>query len=76
MDFLQTSRLRIAMDHDTEELIALLCTRIAMIMEDASDVAIELGSATASARPEQLRQLERAAGQVRDLVQAVLALED
>lgn len=32
------------MDDETQELITLLCTRIGMIMEDASVVALTIGS--------------------------------
>jgi hypothetical protein len=63
------------MDDDTAELITQRCTRIGMIIEDVSDVALTLGKANAEHRAKSLRQLERASEQINCLVQAVLVLE-
>jgi len=63
------------MDDDTAELIAQLCTRIGMIMEDVSDMALTLGKADAGHRAKSLRQLERASEQISRLVRAALVLE-
>lgn len=76
VDFAGQSRLRVAMDEDTDDLIAQLCTRAAMIMEDISELALTLGKADADHRSEALRQLERASNRISHLVQAALALED
>ena len=45
MDLCAVSGLGAGMDQDTAELITQLCTRAGMIMEDASAMALTIGSA-------------------------------
>jgi hypothetical protein len=63
------------MDDDTAKLIADLYTRVGIIMEDVSIVALTLGSAAAIDRSESLKQIERAADQISKLMQAARALD-
>ena len=75
MDFVRQARLRAAMDEDTLELTARLCTRIGMIMEDASVIALTIGAASEADRMEALAQLDAASGRISDLVRAVRAVQ-
>lgn len=75
MDFVCEERLRAAMDEDTLELTARLCTRIGMIMEDASVIALTLAAASGADRMEALAQLDAAAGRINDLIRAVQAVQ-
>lgn len=61
-------------DDETQELIALLCTRIDMIMEDASVVALTLGSRDQNARLTAMAELDVAAEQIDRLVKAAQSL--
>ena len=63
------------MDEDTLELTASLCTRIGMIMEDASVIALTLAAASEADRMEALAQLDAAAGRISDLVRVVWAVQ-
>ena len=62
------------MDEHTSELIAQLCTRIGMIMEDASVVALTVGGLTVKERDDAIAALEAAAERISALVAAVKAL--
>jgi len=59
---------------DTEELIVLLCTRIGMIMEDTSVVALTIGSLPRSERSEALAELRQATTAIHRLMEAALAV--
>ena len=63
-----------AMDEHTNELIAQLCTRIGMIMEDASVVALTVGGLTVKERDDAIAALEAAAERISALVAAGKAL--
>ena len=63
-----------AMDKDTSELIAALCTRIGMIMEDTSVVALTVGGLTGKERNDAVAVLEAAAERISALVATVTAL--
>lgn len=62
------------MDDETQELIIQLCTRIGMIMEDASVVALTIGSRDQDARMAAMTELEVAADQIGRLVKATQSL--
>jgi len=64
------------MDDDTAELIALLYTRIGMIMEDASVTALTLGGPRSGFSEEVLVELERAVGTILSLLAAAQALSE
>ena len=62
------------MDEDTAELASRLCTRIGMIMEDASVVAVTIGSMDEAERFDAIVRLERDARRIDLLIGAVRAL--
>ena len=62
------------MDEDTSELTAQLCTRIGMIMEDASVVALTMGGLVGVERNDAIVVLADAAERINALVAAVKAL--
>ena len=62
------------MDDDTDNLIAQLCTRIGMIMEDASPVAIGFGAMTAAERRAAVTEISVAAAQISAICEAVEVL--
>ncbi len=62
------------MDDETQELIKLLCTRIGMIMEDASVVALTIGSRDREARLSAIAELNISAEQIGRLVKAIQSL--
>ncbi len=62
------------MDDDTDNLIAQLCTRMGMIMEDASPVAIGIGAMDHAQRRTALTDLSDAAAQIAAISKAVEAL--
>ena len=76
VDLLGKPSLVHGMDEDTAELVSHLCTRIGIIMEDASVVALTLGSSDAEQRADGLQQLERSASQISRLLQAALVLHE
>ena len=59
---------------DTEELVVLLCTRIGIIMEDASVEALTIGSLPQSERSETLARLRRATVAIHRLMEGAVAL--
>lgn len=65
----------IAMDQDTANLIAALCTQAGMIMEDIVDEALTMGRIGAAERTGRLQQLKRASDKIGTLVDAALALD-
>jgi len=64
-----------AMDQDTANLIAALCSRAGMIMEDVVDDALSMGRFNAAERTARLQQLKRASDKIGTLVDAALALD-
>jgi hypothetical protein len=62
------------MEDTTQELVILLCTRIGMIMEDASVVALTIGSRDQNARLAAMAELDVAAEQIGRLVKATQSL--
>ena len=64
------------MDDDTTDLIARLCTRVGMIMEDASVIALTVSGIEPSNRQAAIDELEGAARQINALVAAARALLD
>ena len=62
------------MEDETQELIILLCTRIGMIMEDASVVALTIGSKDRGARATTINELNIAAEQIDRLIKATESL--
>jgi len=76
MDLAAPLRLRHAMDDDTDGLIALLCTRIGAIMEDASVVVLTIGHCEPGQRGAALPDLEQASARISALLGATKALLD
>ena len=76
MDFQNVSWLRAAMDEDTIDLIVALCTRIGMIMEDTSVIALTLRGATEIQRHEAVADIKAASDYIAALVGAVQVLRD
>jgi hypothetical protein len=64
------------MDDDTTDLIARLCTRVGMIMEDASVIALTISGSEPGDLPLAIDELEGAARQIKALVAAARALLD
>ncbi|HET9645611.1 MAG TPA: hypothetical protein VFP68_20150 [Burkholderiaceae bacterium] len=63
------------MDHDTEDLVVQLSTRIGMIMEDTSMLALTVRGMDPVGRRAALRKIEQAAGRIHALVAAANALK-
>jgi hypothetical protein len=59
---------------DTDELVALLCTHIGMIMEDAGYVALTIGSLSGFERSKAIAKLHNAARTAERLMEAVRAV--
>jgi hypothetical protein len=64
------------MDDDTADLIARLCTRVAMIMEDASVIALTMSEIEPGNRQVAIDELEGAAKRTNALIAAARALLD
>jgi threonine synthase len=62
-----------AMDEDTLEVIQALCTRVGMIMEDASAEALMMRAVGVTATSEKLAQLARAVEAIATLLFAAQA---
>lgn len=62
------------MNDETRELIILLCTRVGMIMEDASVMALAIGSRDQDERLAAIAELEVTVEQIRRLVKAAQSL--
>lgn len=74
VDFMAQSRRGRAMDDDTRELIAQLFTRVGMIMEDASPVALLAGSGDQASLKVAIAAIEQAAEKIAALASAIRAL--
>ena len=74
LDFLAWSRRVVSMDEHTDDLIPQLCTRIGMIMEDASVTALPIVGKSPTDRLAVIEELEGAAKRIDALVAAVRAL--
>lgn len=61
---------------DTADLIAALCTRIGMIMEDTSAVALAISGMNEHQRHNAISDIEAASERIAALVAAVWALHD
>lgn len=62
------------MDEDDEELLVRLCTRIGVIMEDASYVALTIRGTHGAERKAAIAQIATATEMLTALIGAVLAL--
>ena len=62
------------MDDDHTDLVAQLCTRVGMIMEDGSVIALNVGRKHRSRRKAAIDALEGAATRIQGLIAAVRAL--
>ena len=62
------------MEDDNAELISLLCTRIGTIMEDASVIALTLGSQEPEIRKAYFAEVKRASAAIAAFVAAGEAL--
>ena len=65
-----------AMDDDTADLISQLCTRVGMIMEDASVIALTVSGIEAGNHQVAIGELETAARRIDALIAAARALLD
>jgi len=74
VDFAAGSRLRQEMDKDAADLIAQLCTRVGMIMEDMTLLALTTGNISDTERSLALARLEVAAAQITSLIAAARAI--
>lgn len=64
------------MDDDTADLIARLCTRVGMIMEDASVIALTISGREPGNRRAAIDELEGAARRINALIAAAKAFLD
>ena len=62
------------MDDETTEIVAQLCTRIGMIMEDTSSIALMIGGLSQEERLAAIAELDVAADKISALTNAVRAL--
>ena len=76
MDFTARRRLREAMNPDTIELIAQLCTQVGMLMEDASPVAVTIGHSAPEEMRMRLDDLACVAEKISRLISAAQALSE
>lgn len=74
MDLLTGLGRGLAMDDDTRDLIAQLCARIGMIMEDASAVALSISSMTDNERRAAIAEISDQAAGISALAGAAGAL--
>ena len=63
------------MDDNTRELTALLYTRIGMMMEDASVIALELGGPGNEHKPTKVQELRRSVHAIVALLAAAQAVQ-
>lgn len=63
------------MDDDTDDLVIQLCTRIGMIMEDTSVLALTVPGMDPVGRRAGLQKIEQAAGRIHFLVAAAKVLK-
>ena len=64
------------MEDDTRDLIVQLCTRVGMIMEDASVVALTIGGLASEDRQTALEEIRKAAERISALVEAARLMLD
>lgn len=64
------------MDQDTRELISILCTRAAMIMEDISLDALTVGAVPDEEARAKLEKLTEASRKISVLLQAAESLDE
>ncbi len=62
------------MDQETSDLITQISTRIGMIMEDASVIALTLGRVGSEARVAKVCEIADAAAKIHALTEAIKAL--
>lgn len=74
LDFTLIEARQWGMDDDTKDLIARLSTRIGMIMEDASVVALSGARGSAAEVTSSVARIEHASEQIAGLVQATRVL--
>ncbi len=74
LDLGRWARLRTRMDDNQAELMRLLYTRIGMIMEDASVVALSLGSPKSTFDAAKVEELSNAIRAISALMDAIHAL--
>lgn len=65
----------VAMDDDTSDLVVPLCTRIGMIMEDASPVALKVACMDVAERKAALAELDQSIEQLGSLIDAAKVLQ-
>lgn len=74
LDFVGVLRRGVVMDDDTDDLVSRLCTRIGMIMEDASVIALTIGHLSRDERSAAIAQLDLAATNIATLTNAAKAI--
>ncbi len=75
LDFLAWPGRGVSMDDHTDDLIAQLCTRIGVIMEDVSVTALTVGGKSPDNRKAAIDELDGAAKRIDALVSAAKALQ-
>lgn len=73
--WLQACRFVRAMDEDAADLVVQLCTRIGMIMEDASVEALTIRGVPAEEREQALTKLAAAGEQISALFRAAISIQ-
>ena len=74
MDSGTAPRIRGCMDLEIDDLVAGLCTRIGMLMEDASVDALTIGAISVDERKEALWRIDNAIRHMQTIVAAARAL--
>jgi hypothetical protein len=74
MDFSREHERGACMYDDDQDLIAQLCTRIGIIMEDASAIAIDIAGLQGERRSVAIREIAVAAAKIDALSKAINAL--
>lgn len=69
-------RFVVSMDQDEAMLLALLYTRIGILMEDASIIALTLGGTRGDRSRDELGQLEKAIAQIAQFMKTASLLAD
>lgn len=76
LDFVATSRCGATMDDETHELISLLATKVGMLMEDSTVIALTCGQKDRADVSSALDELERSAARMTAMIGAAKALLD
>lgn len=76
LDFPVAAWLHCLMDDDKAELIRQLYTWVGMAMEDASSIAIDLGSPQSEFSIEEIAKVEAAATNIAHLLKAARSLQE